>query len=87
MGREGVVGKPLPPGLSEPRKGLFWVAMPTFEPGENDRVAYRALYQQIGADRQRFLDADAVVSTCAATMAAAPGGAATSPPRCGAKTA
>ena len=61
MGRECVIGKPLPLGLSEPRKGLFWVAMPTFDPADADRAAYRALYKQIGADRQRFLDADAVV--------------------------
>jgi len=60
-GREGVIGKPLPLGLSEPRKGLFWVAIPTFDPGENERAAYRALYKQIGDGRQRFLDADAVV--------------------------
>lgn len=58
---ESVVGKPLPIGLTEPRAKLFWIAMPTFQPGEQQRAAYRALYRQVLDGRRRFLDADAVV--------------------------
>jgi hypothetical protein len=54
-------GQTLPVGLSEPRKGLLWVAMPTFQPDEAQREAYRALFKQVESGRQRFLEADAVV--------------------------
>jgi hypothetical protein len=54
-------GQTLPVGLTEPRKGLFWVAMPTFQPDEAQREAYRAMTRQVDTGRQRFLDADAVV--------------------------
>lgn len=54
-------GKTLDVGLSEPRKGLLWVAMPSFTPDETQRAAYRAIEREVGAHRQRFLDADAVV--------------------------
>jgi hypothetical protein len=54
-------GPTLPVGLTEPRKGLFWAAMPTFQPDEAQREAYRAMFKQIESDRQRLLQADAVV--------------------------
>lgn len=58
---ESVNGKPLPVGLTEPRPKLFWAAMPTFQPDEKGRAAYRALYRQVLGERGRFLDANAVV--------------------------
>jgi hypothetical protein len=59
--RESVTGDALPVGLTEPRKNLFWVAMPTFQPSEKERGDYRALYRQVETQRARFLNADAVV--------------------------
>ena len=54
-------GPTLPVGLSEPRPGLFWAAMPTFQPDDKQRDAYRAMFKDVETRRQRFLDADAVV--------------------------
>ncbi len=59
--RESVAGEALPVGLTEPRTGLFWVAMPTFTPNDEERADYRAIYKQVQAQRERFLNADAVV--------------------------
>ena len=59
--RAGVAGTPLPVGLTEPRRKLFWVAMPTFDPDEQGRAAYRTIYRQVQEGRQRLLEADAVV--------------------------
>jgi hypothetical protein len=58
---ESVTGDALPVGLAEPRKNLFWVAMPTFQPSEKERGDYRAIYRQVETQRARFLNADAVV--------------------------
>ena len=58
---ESYNGKTLDVGLTEPRKGLFWVAMPTFQPDDKQRDAYRAMVRAVESGRQRFLDADAVV--------------------------
>lgn len=54
-------GDILPVGLSEPADGVYWTAMPTFQPDEPQRAAYRTMTQEIGAHRQRYLDARAVV--------------------------
>lgn len=54
-------GPTLPVGLSAPRPGLFWVAMPTFQPDEKERAAYRALFKEVETGRRRLLDADALV--------------------------
>lgn len=54
-------GDALPVGWSEPRPGLLWVAMPTFTPNESERAAYRAMTQDVINQRQRFLEARAVV--------------------------
>ena len=58
---ESYNGKTLDVGLSEPRKGLFWAAMPTFQPDARQREAYRAMVREVESGRRRFLDADAVV--------------------------
>lgn len=54
-------GRTLDAGMSEPRKGLYWIAMPSFHPDEKQRETYRAINRDIAADRGRFLAADAVV--------------------------
>ncbi|MBB3220894.1 S41 family peptidase [Pseudoduganella umbonata] len=51
----------LPVGLTEPRPKLFWMAMPTFHPSDAERAAYHAVYRQVETQRDRFLNADAVV--------------------------
>lgn len=48
-------------GMSEPRKNLYWMSMPTFHPDEAERNAYRAVNRGIVSDRARYLAADAVV--------------------------
>jgi hypothetical protein len=60
-GRDSMYGDTLPVGLTEPRKNLFWVAMPTFQPSDQERAAYQAIYQQVRSQRARFLGADAIV--------------------------
>ena len=59
--KESYNGPVLPVGLSEPRPGMFWAAMPTFAPDEAQREAYRAMVKQVTDERQRLLDADALV--------------------------
>ena len=54
-------GEPLTPGLTEPRPGLFWLAMPTFEPDEGERRDYRGAFQSLLTRRPAILAADAVV--------------------------
>lgn len=59
--RMSIAGDSLPVGLTEPRQRLFWVAMPTFQPSDKQRAAYHAIYEQVRRQRERFLNADAVV--------------------------
>ncbi|MDC8771451.1 S41 family peptidase [Roseateles albus] len=59
--KESYNGDALEVGLTEPRPGLFWAAMPTFQPDESQRAAYQAINKQVGEQRQSFLDADALV--------------------------
>ena len=54
-------GEPLRPGLTEPRPGLFWLAMPTFQPDEAERMAYRSAMDALLSRRAAILTADAVV--------------------------
>ena len=54
-------GPTLPVGLSEPRKNLYWVSMPTFQPDDAQRDAYREMTAEVKEHRQRYLDADAMV--------------------------
>jgi hypothetical protein len=58
---ESRFGTSRPVGMHEARKNLFWVAMPTFHPNEEERAAYRAINRDIAADRARYLAADAIV--------------------------
>ena len=50
-----------PVGVTEPRKNLFWVSMPTFQPDEAERAAYRQMAADIAAQRGRWLALDALV--------------------------
>ena len=50
-----------PVGVTEPRSNLFWVSMPTFQPDEAERAAYRSMYRDMTAQRARWLNLDAVV--------------------------
>jgi hypothetical protein len=59
--KESYNGDTLAVGMTEPRAKLFWVAMPTFQPDEKERDAYRAVNADIEAHRQRYLDSDAIV--------------------------
>ncbi|MCV2367062.1 S41 family peptidase [Roseateles oligotrophus] len=59
--KESYNGDALAVGLTQPRPGLFWVAMPSFDPDEAQRAAYLTLNKQVGEQRQGFLDAEAVV--------------------------
>jgi hypothetical protein len=58
---KGYNGATLPVGLTEPRQKLYWVSMPNFQPNEAERDAYRAMTAEVARNRQRYLDADAVV--------------------------
>ncbi|PRC94821.1 S41 family peptidase [Solimicrobium silvestre] len=54
-------GDELPVGLTEPRAKLFWVAMPTFDPNEAERIAYLKLSAEVLEKREHMLNADAIV--------------------------
>jgi len=54
-------GATRPVGVTEPRKNLFWVSMPTFQPNEAERAAYRTIAADLTAQRARWLGLDAVV--------------------------
>lgn len=57
----GVGMAELPVGLTEPRPKLFWAAMPTFHPNDEERAAYHAMADKVRQDRARLLQAEAVV--------------------------
>jgi hypothetical protein len=59
--RAGYNGETLPPGLTEPRPKLFWLALPTFQPDESQRTAYRTAFDELRRRRSEILAADAVV--------------------------
>jgi hypothetical protein len=59
--RAGYNGDTLPIGLSEPVRGLYWIAMPTFDPNESQRAAYRALEKTLQDKRELLNGARAVV--------------------------
>lgn len=54
-------GEVLPVGLTQPRPRLYWMAMPSFQPDERQRDAYRAAIADVLAHRPRYLAADALV--------------------------
>jgi hypothetical protein len=58
---ESFNGDTLPVGLSEPAKGVYWAAMPSFTPDEPQRAAYRAMTHEISTNRDQYLNARAVV--------------------------
>jgi len=54
-------GPTLPVGLSEPRPGLLWMAMPSFDPDEAERASYASVNQQLKTQAQGIAAADAMV--------------------------
>lgn len=54
-------GDTLPTGLTEPRKNLLWVSMPSFQPNQAERDTLNKMTQEITEHRERALHADAVV--------------------------
>jgi hypothetical protein len=54
-------GEKTPIGLSEPRKGLFLVGLPDFQPNEEAVKTYRALFETLRARRDELKNAKAVV--------------------------
>lgn len=59
--RSAYAGEKLPVGITEPRKNLLWVAMPTFQPNAAEQKAYDDMAQDITEHRERALHADAIV--------------------------
>ncbi len=58
---ESYNGDVQPIGVTEPKPGLMWLAMPTFTPDAAQRDAYVAMFKEINDHRDRFLKARAVV--------------------------
>lgn len=54
-------GNSLPTDLTEPRKNLLWVAMPSFQPNQAERDILNRITQEITEHRERALQADAIV--------------------------
>lgn len=54
-------GERTPIGLTEPRKGIFLVGMPTFSPSADEVKAYRALFDTLSKRRTELTKAKAVV--------------------------
>jgi hypothetical protein len=54
-------GDLLPIGMTEKAPGLFWYAMPTFQPDDAGSAAYKKLYADTAANRERLLSAKAIV--------------------------
>ncbi len=54
-------GERTPIGLTEPRRGLFLIGMPTFQPDDSGREQYRALYQAMAERRPELSRARAIV--------------------------
>jgi len=50
-----------PIGITTPRPGLYWAALPTFQPTDIERAAYGTLVREVQQNRQRYQDGDAVV--------------------------
>src|SRR5882724_3099354 len=55
------VDDPQPIGLTERNNGIFWIAMPTFQPDAAGRAAYDQLNKDVEAKRPQILQARAVV--------------------------
>lgn len=50
-----------PIGVTTPRPGLYWAALPTFQPADAERAAYGAMVREVQQNRQRYQDGDALV--------------------------
>lgn len=59
--KEAYNGDTLKVGVSEPESGIVWVAMPNFQPNEQEREAYRAMFKDVVDNRQRYSNAKAIV--------------------------
>jgi hypothetical protein len=54
-------GDILPVGMMEPRPGLAWISLSTFEPDATQRDAYRAMFTAIKANRAELMADQAIV--------------------------
>jgi hypothetical protein len=54
-------GDRLPIGVSEPAAGLYWIAMPDYQPDDAGIAAYKKMYANIDASRDKILKARAIV--------------------------
>lgn len=54
-------GDLLPIGMTEKAPGLFWYAMPDFQPDEAGEAAYKKMYEETAVNRKSLLKARAIV--------------------------
>ena len=54
-------GERLPIAMTEPAPGLFWMAMPDFNPDDAGMEAYKKMYVKVAANRDKLLGARAIV--------------------------
>ena len=54
-------GDVLPIGMVERAPGIFWYALPDFQPDDGGTAAYKKLYAEIAANREKLLGARAIV--------------------------
>ncbi len=54
-------GERLPVGMSEPAAGLYWIAMQDYQPDDASIAAYKKMYTDIDASREKMLKARAIV--------------------------
>lgn len=59
--RGSINGDALAPGLTEPRPGLFWLALPTFQPDPATQATYRSAFEVLRHRHADVLSADALV--------------------------
>lgn len=54
-------GERLPIGMTEPAPGLFWFAMPTFQPDKTETTAFQTMFKEVRVQREALLKARAIV--------------------------
>jgi hypothetical protein len=54
-------GDLLPIGMTERAKGIFWYALPDFQPDDAGTAAYQKMYADTAANREKILGARAIV--------------------------
>lgn len=59
--RAALYGETSPIGLTQPRRGMWLIGLPTFSPGEAGIAAYRKLYDDIDQRRAELVNAKAIV--------------------------